>query len=453
MQQRDEPMTTITSPSRETNIKHSSQPSIDMSRVAAIILGGGQGSRLAPLTITRCKPAICFGGKYRLIDIPMSNSINSGCLKLFIVTQFLSSSLHQHIYRTYRLGTFSSGFIELLPAEQKPANNNAWFQGTADAVRQNLEYFIETPVDYFLILSGDQLYNLNFQHMISFAQETDADLVVAALPVNEADAKRMGLLKLNEDRSITEFHEKPQERALLDRMCMPEFTIKQLGDNFDRNRKYLGSMGIYLFKRQALLDLLQCDPREDFGKHLIPTKVSQGKVAAYLFDGYWEDIGTIESFYKANIALTGPNPPFNCYDEKNPIFAYQNNLPAPKISSTRLNHSIVCDGSIIEADEVKKSILGPRTVVKTGTIIRNSYIMGNDFYSPPIASDRIPENLTIGENCIIDHAIIDKHVHIGNGVQLKNKNKLTHYNSEHLYVRDGVIIVSRGTNLPDGFIF
>lgn len=439
--------TTTTSPTQ-----HPSLPPLDMSRVATIILGGGQGTRLNPLTISRCKPAINFGGKYRLIDIPMSNSINSGCLKIFIVTQFLSSSLHQHIYRTYRLGTFSSGFIELLPAEQKPSSE-AWYQGTADAIRQNLDYFIDTPVDYFLILSGDQLYNLNFQHMLRYAYETDADLVVAALPVNETDAKRMGLLKLNEDRFITEFQEKPKERAMLDRMCMPEFTLKQMGDNFDQNRKYLGSMGIYLFKRQALLDLLQCDPREDFGKHLIPTKVSQGKVAAYLFDGYWEDIGTIESFYKANMALTDQNPLFNCYDEKNSIFSYHYNLPAPKIYGTQVNHSIICEGSIIEADEVTRSILGPRTVVKNGTIIRNSYLMGNDFYVPPIASGRIPDTLTIGANCFIDHAIIDKHVRIGNGVQLKNLNKIKEYNSERLYVRDGIIIVTRGADIPDGFVF
>lgn len=228
---------------------------IDMNRVASIILGGGQGTRLFPLTLTRCKPAICFGGRYRLIDIPMSNSINSGCLKIFIITQFLSSSLHQHIFKTYRLGTFSSGFIELLPAEEKPKNKN-WFQGTADAVRQNIDYFIETPADYFLILSGDQLYNMNYQHMVRLAMRTDADVVIATLPVNAVDAKRMGLLKLDENQFVTDFLEKPQDQKLLDQMVVPESTFLRAGVTPDPERPYLGSMGIYLFKREVLLKLL-----------------------------------------------------------------------------------------------------------------------------------------------------------------------------------------------------
>lgn len=445
-------MTAISIPKKDLAPIRAEQAPIDMSRVAAIILGGGQGTRLAPLTNTRCKPAICFGGKYRLIDIPMSNSINSGCLKIFIVTQFLSSSLHQHIFRTYRLGTFSSGFIELLPAEQKPSIHS-WYQGTADAIRQNLDYFVDTPVDYFFILSGDQLYNFNFQKMLRFAQETNADLVVAALPVDERNAKRMGLLKINEDHFVAEFHEKPQEQALLDHMRLPNIAIRHMGKDIDPNRCYLGSMGIYLFKRQALLDLLQNDPREDFGKHLIPTKVTQGNVAAYLYEGYWEDIGTIESFYKANIALTETNPIFNCYDENNPIFAYHNNLPAAKFVNTQICDSIICDGSIVEAREIKNSILGARTVVKSGTVIRNSYLMGNDFYTPPVYSDRLPRDLTIGEDCLIDNAIIDKHVQLGNKVQLINKNQIQEYSSDKIHVRDGIIVVTRGTHLPDGFIF
>lgn len=432
--------------------KPDTPPSLDMNRIAAIILGGGQGTRLSPLTITRCKPAICFGGKFRLIDIPMSNALNSGCQKIFVVTQFLSSSLHQHICRTYRQGSFSSGFIELLAAEQKPLVH-AWFQGTADAVRQNIDYFIDTPVDYFLILSGDQLYNINFQEMIRFAQDTNADLTIAALPVEEKNAKRMGILKVNEDRMITEFEEKPQTREQLDHLCLPELTLKQLGHNFDKQRQYLGSMGIYLFKRKALLDLLEADSREDFGKHLIPTKVSQGSVAAYLYDGYWEDIGTIESFYEANITLTSANPPFNCYDESNPIFSHHFNLPAPKIMNTNVTSSIICEGSIIEAEEIKSSILGPRTIVKSGTSIKDCYLMGNDYYASPVKSERIPEQLSIGKDCQIERAIIDKHVYIGNGVTLINKNKLTHFDNDNVCVRDGIIVITRGTCLPDGFTF
>lgn len=423
----------------------------DMKRVAAIILGGGQGSRLFPLTISYCKPAACVGGKYRLIDIPLSNAINSGCSKIFIVTQFLSTLLLQHISRTYQIGSFASGCIELLPAEQRPSHQS-WFQGTADAVRQNLDYFVDLPVDYFLILSGDQLYNMNFQHLVQFAQNTDADLVISSLLVAENDAKRMGILKINEDSLITEFQEKPQSVELLERMRLPEYALQKRNKASDQSRQYLGSMGIYLFKRNALLNLLQQDLREDFGKHLIPTKVQQGKAAAYLFDGYWEDIGTIESFYQANMALTKPNPLLNCYDENNPIFSKPLHLPAPKITNTHVIDSIICEGSIIEADEIRGSILGPRTIVKKGSIIKHSYIMGNDFYAPLIDTGRLPDHLQIGENCIIDRAIVDKHVHIGDGVQLTNKNQLTNFNSDHVYIRDGIIVVTSGARLPDGYI-
>jgi len=423
---------------------------VDMGRVAAIILGGGQGSRLSPLTITRCKPAISFGGKYRLVDIPMSNAINSGCSKIFILTQFLSSSLNHHIVDTYRLGTFSSGFIDLLPAEQKPTRHS-WFQGPADAVRQNIEYIAEKPVDYFLILSGDQLYNMDFRKIVAFAQKTDADLVVAALPVNESDAKRMGILKIDEKHFISDFYEKPQDRTVLETFRLPESMIQQGNLNKGENRPYLGSMGIYLFKREALLTLLQQDPREDFGKHLIPTKVKEGNVAAYLYDGYWEDIGTIDSFYKANMALTKHNPEFNCYDEKNPIFTSHVNLAGPRFFNSQVDRSIVCEGSTIEGSTISDSILGPRSVVKKGTIITNTYCMGNDYYHHPMNSSNMPP-YCIGEECVIDRAIIDKHVHIGRGVKLINEAGLDYYDSEKVCIRDGIIVVMRGVHLPDGFI-
>lgn len=418
--------------------------SIDMNRVASIILGGGQGTRLFPLTVTRCKPAISFGGRYRLIDVPISNSINSGCQKIFIVTQFLSSSLHQHIFKTYHRDTFSSGFIELLPAEQR-AYDSGWFQGTADAVRQNIDYFIETPVDYFLILSGDQLYNMDFRKMLQFARKSNADMVVAAIPINEQDTKRMGVLKIDENSFIREFIEKPQEASLIEEFQLPDHASR------DKGRHYLGSMGIYLFKRDVLLDLLSHDPREDFGKHLIPTQVERGSSAAYVHDGYWEDIGTIDSFFQANMALTRKNSSFNCYDEANPIFSLRYNLPGPKISDTKITNVIICEGAIVDALEVSDSILGPRTMVKKGTIIRNSYIMGNDYYTPPIRTARLPEKLSIGEHCLLDRVIVDKHVFIGNNVELTNKQNLNHYDGDNVYIRDGIIIVPRGVSLPDGF--
>ncbi|MCE5319208.1 MAG: glucose-1-phosphate adenylyltransferase, partial [Parachlamydia sp.] len=301
-------------PSRRFHPEKAGQPSVDMSRVAAIILGGGQGTRLYPLTQSRCKPAISFGGRYRLIDVPISNSINSGCHKLFIITQFLSSSLHQHIFNTYRHDIFSSGFLELLPAEEKPSQKE-WFQGTADAVRQNLDYFIETPVDYFLILSGDQLYNMDYQEMIRFARATDADVVVASLPINSSDAKRMGVLKIDTSSRITEFVEKPQEESILQKMRQP------VDGMTTPEKPFLGSMGIYVFKREALIQFLETDARADFGKHLIPSAVSQGRAAAYIYQGYWEDIGTIGSFYEANMALTKTEPDFNIYDENWPVYS------------------------------------------------------------------------------------------------------------------------------------
>lgn len=428
-----------------------SKISVDMNSVTTIILAGGNGTRLEPLTNTRCKPAVCFGGKYRLIDIPISNAIHSGCSKIFVISQYLSSSLNQHIFNTYHPGAFSSAAIELISAEQRHSQKS-WFQGTSCAVRQSLHYFTESHAEYFLILSGDQIYSMNFQHIINFAKETNADLVIAALPVNEEDAKRMGIMKVNPDYSVTEFHEKPQEKEHLNGLRLPLSILEQMTDGEIGNRQFLGSMGIYVFKRQALLDLLQCDPREDFGKHLIPTKVSQGNVVVYPHNGYWEDIGTIESFFKANIALTASNPDFNCCEEKKHIFFRQHYLSAPKIMNSTIMNSIICDGSFVEAAEVKNSIIGLRSIVKQGSIIRHSYVIGNDSYTSSTQSDGTSNTPLIGENCIIDHAIIDKNVHIGKNVQLINKDKLLNYSSDKICIRDGIIVVPRGAHLPDGFI-
>lgn len=423
---------------------------IDMGRVAAIILGGGQGTRLFPLTQTRCKPAISFGGRYHLIDVPISNAINSGCNKIFILTQFLSSSLHHHVFKTYPAGGFFTGFIKMLPAEEKPSQKE-WFQGTADAVRQNLYHLFETPVDYFLILSGDQLYHMNYQHLLNFARKTDADLVVAARPTSKEDAKRMGLLKVDNKHFVTDFCEKPQEDALLKKMILSQKVFKNSGHAFDKETPYLGSMGIYLFKRDVLFNLLEHDLREDFGKHLIPYKVKQGGVAAFVHQDYWEDIGTIESFYKANLALTDPNPLFDLFSETNPIFSVRSNLPGPRILDSYIDSSIISEGCMIDSSKISRSILGPRITVKKGTVIKDSYIMGNDFYRPPIRTHILPEELYIGENCTIQKTIIDKHVHIGHGVKLVNKNNLQHYNGEDIYIRDGIIVVPKGVTLRDGF--
>ncbi len=426
--------------------------SYDMSRVGTIILGGGQGTRLYPLTRANCKPAITFGGKYRLIDVPMSNAIHSGCHKIFIVTQFLSKFLHDHIFKTYRPGLFSSGFVEVLTVEEKP-HGKAWFQGTADAIRQNLEYLSEIPIDYFLILAGDHLYQMNYQRMMHVALQTNADVVIGALPVEENQTSRFGILKVNQDRRITDFIEKPTSKD-----CLEKYKItKDISEKFQLRKdagNYLGSMGIYLFKRKTLLQLLLTDMREDFGKHLIPTIIEKGTAAAYLHDGYWEDIGTIESYYHANMALLKNNPEFNWYDERYPLLVnHQNqNLPAPKVFDTKIQNSIICEGAIIEAEEISHSIIGPRIRIKKGTVIKDSYLIGNDFYYPQSPESNLPPNLQIGENCRIERTIIDKHVCIGNNVQLINKNKLDQHSSDEIFIRDGIIIVPRGAHIPDNFV-
>lgn len=433
-------------------LHHPQADEVDMGLVASIILGGGEGKRLFPLTQTRCKPAICFGGKYRLVDVPISNSINAGCHKIFLLTQFLSTSLHRHVFHTYQHVGISPGYIEILSAEQKPKAKE-WYQGTADAVRQNIEYLIDTPVDYFLILSGDQLYHLDFTKMVQFAKKTDADVVIAALPVAGSDASRMGILKIDDHDFVVDFVEKPQERKILEQFRSPLDVLRRAGVHAPSKRPYLGSMGIYLFKKQALIDLLTEDSREDFGKHLIPTQITKGNMAAYLYDGYWEDIGTIESFYQANIALTSTKPPFDLYSSDYPVYSCRYDVPPAKISNTTVTQSIICEGSIVEGLEVINSILGPRTVIKEGVVIHDSYIIGNDFYEPPKrGSQKLPSSFYIGANTIIKRAIIDKHTQIGRNVQLINQKNLINYDGENIFIRDGIIIVPSGTTIPDGFI-
>ncbi|MGK5594761.1 MAG: sugar phosphate nucleotidyltransferase [Parachlamydiaceae bacterium] len=405
-----------------------------MKNVAAVILGGGIGTRLYPLTFSRCKPAITFGGRFKLIDVPISNALNSGCNKIYILSQFRSASLHQHILKTYRIESFSQGFLEILSAEQKPNTSN-WYQGTADAVRQNIEYLQDAPVDYILILSGDQLYKMNFQEMLHFAIEKDADLVVASIPVEESNAKRMGLLKRNSELFVTDFTEKPQDEKTLS-----DFSTEE------GEKPFLGSMGIYLFKRQALFDLLDEDSREDFGKHLIQTQVKKGKVASYVYDGYWEDIGTIHSFFHANINLTHPQPQFDCYCEMFPIHSTTSTLPGPKLFNTEVSHSIISEGSFIEAKKITHSVIGPRTVIGKNTVIENTYFIGNDTYQT-----RQNQKFTIGQNCHISHSILDKHVIVGDHVQLTNKNKLSSFDGDGIYIRDGIIIVTPGTIVPSGY--
>lgn len=425
------------SPIKKSSKNSLNDKNLDMNRIATVILGGGCGTRLFPLTQTCCKPAICFGGRFRLVDIPISNALNSGCNKIYIISQFLSTPLHHHILKTYRMENFSKGFIELLTAEQKPCKCE-WFHGTADAVRQNVEYLKETSADYILILSGDQLYQMSFQPMLACALEKNADLVIASLPVEPESASRLGILKVDADKGVSDFIEKPQTLAELNTFRNPLF---------DMDMPFAASMGIYLFKKEALFQLLKEDEREDFGKHLIPTQVKKGGVYTFIHENYWEDIGTISSYYEANLRLTQPHSPINFYSAENPIYSLDQGLPPAKIFDAHLSHSIVSEGAVVNAAEIQNSLIGSRSVVGKGCVITDSYIMGHDYYCDPNSH----AYLHIGENCQVQKAIIDKNVRLGNDVKLINTKNLSHYDGESFFIRDGIIIVPRGAFLPDGF--
>lgn len=426
--------------------------SVNMNLVSSIVLGGGRGSRLYPLTHNRCKPAINFGGHYCLVDIPISHSIHAGVHTIFVLTQFLSYPLHRHILQTYNNVNTRTN-IEILTAEQKP-DSSSWFEGTADAVRHNIDVLTSCPVEYFLILSGDQLYNIDFKTMVAFSANIDVDVVIATLPIQEEDAKRMGVLKINESHIITDFHEKPDSQALLKKFNSQHWFTSNPQKDISSQKTHLGSMGIYLFKKQALINILKATQSIDFGKHLIPKIVDTGRAAAFIYDGYWEDIGTIQSFYHANLDLTQKNPKFDFYHKDRPIYSYRSQLIPTKCSNTLVKNAILCEGCVIEGDEITHSIIGPKCMIHNGVIIRDSYLMGNDYYeSPVIDHPNLPACPSIGENCMINRAIIDKNACLGKGVQLINKQNLTHYDSENIYVRDGIMIVPQGAILPDGFIF
>ncbi len=426
---------------------------ISLDRVAVIVLGGGEGSRLSPLTKSRCKPAISFGGRYSLIDVPISHSLTSGLTNIFVIGQYLACTLQQHLYQTYLYHGISQRQIQLLVPEERNGQK-IWYEGTADAVRKNLQYFNETSADYFLILSGDQLYNIDFRKMINYALEVDAGMLIATQPVNKKDAKRMGLLKIEHGSSkIVDFYEKPQEEAILEQYYTDTFTLNRLG--YDSGKHYLGSMGIYLFKRDVMFDLLKEDAREDFGKHLIQTQLVKEDVHAFLYDGYWEDIGTIESYYHANLALTRQETDskkgLQCYDESSHIITKRYNLPGVQISGCKVHEALICEGSIVEGAEIFKSVLGIRSIVGQGSIVRESILLGNEYYEHPQKSYRPG----IGRNCHVERAILDENVTLGDNVTLVNQKGYDNYETPdgRIIVRDGIIVIPRGTHIPDNYVF
>jgi glucose-1-phosphate adenylyltransferase len=399
--------------------------------VMSVILAGGQGTRLFPLTIKRCKPAVVFGSRYRLIDIPISNSLNSGIRHIGIVSQYFAAELNHHIASTFHLDQFQQGRIDFLCPEET-MEKKVWFAGTADAVRQNLGYLFESKADYFLILSGDQLYKMDYRPLIQFAIEKNADLVVASLPVCEKEATRMGLLKVDKEYRITEFSEKPSEQHILDKFRYPYPNSEP---------RYLGSMGIYVFKREALASVLK-EKGDDFGHDIIPLQVKKGNSFGFIFEGYWEDIGTIASFYHANLALTTKSCCLDLYNEKMPIYSEPLHLPGPVIVKTHIEQSILGQGSLIQADQVIHSLIGIRSQIEQGSILRDTLVLG-----------AVCSSSKIGKHCLLEKTIIDENVTLGDGVRLTNQHQLSHFDGDGIYVRDGIIIVTTGTHLPHGFSF
>ena len=419
--------------------------------VVAVILGGGAGSRLYPLTSTRSKPAVPIGGKYRLVDIPISNCINSNINRMFVLTQYNSASLNKHIKNAYQFSAFSSGFVDILAAEQTP-DSLGWFQGTADAVRQSLKHIGNNDFEYVLILSGDQLYQMDFREMFQNHIDKGADISIATIPVGDREAPEFGILKTNAENFITSFIEKPAKELLPDWESETGDEMKATG------RKYLASMGIYIFNRKLLFDQLLEEKKEatDFGKEIIPSSINSKKVVSFQYDGYWTDIGNIYSFYEANLALTLEIPPFNLFDNNNAIYSRARMLPPMKFSNTLVESSILAEGSIIHASRVANSVIGIRTRIGKGTEIINSYLMGCDYYETIIEMNYSLEKgipkLGVGDNCHIENAILDKDCRIGNNVSITGGAHLP--DSDHaLYtVKDGIVVVKKRAILPDGFV-
>ena len=415
----------------------------------AIILGGGQGSRLSPLTESRSKPAVPIAGKYRLVDIPISNCINSDIKRMFVLTQFNSASLNQHIKNTYHFSHFSTAFVDILAAEQTP-DNPTWFQGTADAVRQCMNHFMNHDFDYALILSGDQLYQMDFNDMIKAHHDSNADITIATLPVTAKEAPEFGILKTNYDSFITSFIEKPGAELL------PDWTSEVSDEMKSEGKHYLASMGIYIFNRDLLVELMSDPNTKDFGKEIIPQAIGKQKILSYQYEGYWTDIGNIDSFFEANLGLTDEIPKFNLFDNSSKIYTRARVLPPSKITgTTSLNRSLVAEGCIINSSAIEHSVIGIRSRIDAGSTIKNSYLMGNDYYQNlEEISNNINNNIInigIGKGCYINNTIVDKNCRIGNNVTLNGGSHLEDANTAWYTVKEGIIVVKKGALLPDGF--
>ncbi|MCP4157362.1 MAG: glucose-1-phosphate adenylyltransferase [bacterium] len=413
-----------------------------MKSVLAIILGGGQGSRLFPLTKYRSKPAVPIGGKFRLIDIPISNCIHSNVRKIYILTQFNTLSLHRHITSTFKFDGFSKGFVQILAAQQTIENKN-WYQGTADAVRKNIEYIKHQKADYVAILSGDQLYRINLREFISYHRQKKADVTIASKPIDRNEAKSFGILKMDEAHKITDFVEKPQEDEVLDSLYLPS---EKICKNTDKN--FVASMGIYIFNKATLLELLEANlDYEDFGKQIIPASMKTHKVYSYIFNGYWEDIGTVKSFFDSNLDFASVVPKFNFYDENNPIYTNARFLPSSKIKDCEIHHALLSDGSILEGSKITDSTIGLRSIIKKGSTLERVVMMGADFYGS--AKSVSNSKIGIGKNCFLKNVILDKNATIGDNSVIDYKGDPTITKDGGFYhISDGIVIIPKNGKVP-----
>jgi len=427
--------------------------SVNTSNVLSIIMGGGQGTRLFPLTRDRAKPAVPLSGKYRLVDIPISNCINSGLKRVYLLTQFNSASLHRHISQSYKFDHFSGGFVEILAAEQT-FSDTSWYQGTADAVRKNLTHFLNHDFDYALILSGDQLYRIDFRPILAQHAITAADLTIATIPMARDAAQSLGIMQINADRRITRFVEKPKDPAVLDSLKLDRDWYPRLGIEGD-GELFLASMGIYVFNRDVLIKLLD-NTHTDFGKHIIPGAIDNYRVCSFVFQGYWEDIGTIRSFFEANLDLTSELPRFNFFDMSAPIFTRPRFLPASKINGAEIDHAVVSDGCIINGSRISHSIVGVRSILNRGCELRRTILLGCDYYE---SIESIQRNeaagrprVGVGSNTRIENAIVDKNARIGADCVISPAGKPDNVDHPLYFIRDGVVIIPKNGVVPHGTV-
>ena len=419
------------------------------SEALAIILGGGQGSRLFPLTQHRSKPAVPIGGSYRLIDIPISNCLHADIRRIFVLTQFNSASLNRHISRTYRMDPFSQGSVEILAAEQTPDNPN-WFQGTADAVRQAARHIVRYDADYYLILAGDHLYRMDYCELIDAHVERGADITIAAQPVSVDDASAMGIFRFDHAGHIIAFEEKPK-RDRLDAIGQ-SIPPGAMFSGHAPDKPFVASMGVYVFSRDVLLEAIEQEDAADFGRQIIPAALGRYRVNAHLFRGYWADVGTVASFYDANIMLTQPGAPFKLYDPGRPVFTHARYLPGARLHECTAHHAIVCEGCFIERATIEGSIVGIRTTIQAGSRITRSVLLGADFYEADDTgpAQRHRPRLGIGRDVVLDRVIVDKNARIGDGARLVNEAGLQHADGDGYYIRDGIIVVPKDGVIKPG---